>query len=222
MSPASSAQTAESSHRTDEPNRDGPPGVPRTGDVVAERYELKRRLGAGATGVVFEATHAVIGKRVALKWLFPHLASNRLSARRFLNEARAASLVDHPNVIDIFDAGQDGYSLYLAMEVLSGEPLSARVARGFRDPADLVRLLLPAMDGVAAAHEAGVVHRDLKPDNLFLCAPARGRHGLTKVLDFGVSKLINVEGRAEWELTRAGAFVGSPFYTAPRADHALQ
>lgn len=192
------------------------PKVPQTGEKIGRRYELRRRLGSGATGVVFEAVHTVIGKRVALKWLYRQLAKNRTTAQRFLNEARAACRIDHPNVIDVFDAGRDGDSLFLVMEVLRGEPLSSRIHRGFEQPHDLVELVLPALEGVGAAHQVGIVHRDLKPENIFLCGPTRGRPSQVKVLDFGVSKLRKAGSSSSGEqLTRAGAYVGSPFYTAP-------
>ena len=186
-------------------------GVPAPGDRVAQRYELTRQIGSGAAGVVFEAAHVHIGRRVALKWLYPHLAADPVGARRFLNEARAACLIDHPNVIDVFDAGPDRDSLFLVMELLEGEPLSERMRRGFTNHGDFIDLLLPALRGVDAAHRAGIIHRDLKPENIFLARSRPGRPGAPKVLDFGISKL---HERREG-LTHAGSFVGSPFYMAP-------
>ena len=186
-------------------------GVPAPRDLVAQRYELTRQIGSGAAGVVFEAAHVHIGRRVALKWLYPHLAADPVGAKRFLNEARAACLIDHPNVIDVFDAGPDRDSFFLVMELLEGEPLSERMRRGFANPGDLVDLMLPALRGVDAAHRAGIIHRDLKPENIFLARSRPGRPGAPKVLDFGISKL---HERREG-LTHAGSFVGSPFYMAP-------
>jgi len=187
--------------------------VPSTGEVIADRYRLERLIGKGAAGVVFEATHEIIGKRVALKWLYPQLAANATVAKRFLREARAANTVDHPNVVEIYDAGKHEDSLYLVLELLRGEPLSTYLDRGAPNPTDLVQTIMPALRGVFAAHERGVVHRDLKPDNIFLCLPRRGRAGGAKVLDFGISKLRDPD--AMGKLTGAGTFLGSPYYMAP-------
>ncbi len=187
--------------------------VPEPGEVIAEKYRLERQLGKGAAGVVFEATHELIGKRVALKWLYPQLAENPTVASRFLREARAANAVDHPNVVEIYDAGRYEESLYLVLELLRGESLREYLDRGAPSPKDLVQTLMPALRGVFAAHERGVVHRDLKPDNIFLCLPRRGRAGGAKVLDFGISKLRDPD--ATGKLTGAGTFLGSPYYMAP-------
>jgi serine/threonine-protein kinase len=187
--------------------------VPEPGEVIADKYRLERQLGKGAAGVVFEATHELIGKRVAVKWLYPQLAQNPTVASRFLREARAANTVDHPNVVEIYDAGRHDESLYLVLELLRGESFRDYLDRGASSPKDLVQTLMPALRGVFAAHERGVVHRDLKPDNVFLCLPRRGRAGGAKVLDFGISKLRDPD--ATGKLTGAGTFLGSPYYMAP-------
>jgi len=187
--------------------------VPAPGDVIADKYRLDRQIGKGSAGIVFEATHEIIGRRVAVKWLYPQLAQNATVATRFLQEARAANAVDHPNVVEIYDAGKFEDSLYLVLELLVGEPFSAYLERGAPSTVDLVRTLIPALRGVSAAHERGVVHRDLKPDNIFICRPRRGRSGGAKVLDFGISKLRTAD--AVGKLTGAGTFLGSPYYMAP-------
>jgi len=187
--------------------------VPAPGDVIADKYRLDRQIGKGSAGIVFEATHEIIGRRVAVKWLYPQLAQNATVATRFLQEARAANAVDHPNVVEIYDAGKWDDSLYLVLELLVGEPFSAYLERGAPSTIDLVRTLIPALRGVAAAHDRGVVHRDLKPDNIFICRPRRGRSGGAKVLDFGISKLRSPG--AVGKLTGAGTFLGSPYYMAP-------
>ncbi|AKF06801.1 serine/threonine-protein kinase [Sandaracinus amylolyticus] len=187
--------------------------LPRPGERVGGRYVIARVLGSGATGVVYEAAHELTGKRVAIKWLRPDLASSESLTARFLREARAAAEIDHPNVVAVFDAGRERGTLFLAMELLTGEPLSAFLARGPHRVESVIATLMPALRGVAAAHERGIVHRDLKPDNVFLAAPRRGWPGGAKVLDFGISKLKQpVDGR---ELTHAGVFLGSPLYMAP-------
>ena len=183
------------------------PPVP--GDVVGGRYRLDRVLGRGAAGIVYEATHLVVGKRVAIKCLYPFVAQNRDQVARFFREARIAAGVDHPNVVHVFDGGTDGDLHFLVMELVSGEPLSDHFARGLAPVVDTVQLFLRIAHGVSALHEAGVVHRDLKPDNVLLAGPERA----PKVLDFGISKL-RAAG-APSHLTTLGAVMGTPYYMAP-------
>ncbi len=188
--------------------------MPAPGDRIGDRYVVERVLGQGATGVVYAATHEFTGREVAIKWVHPHVALDATQAQRFLREARAAASVQHPNVVEILDAGRDRGTFYLVMERLEGELLSAAFARKDLGVPSVARIFVTLMRGVAAAHERGIVHRDLKPENVFLCPPARGRPGGAKVLDFGISKLARAtaEGR---ELTQAGVLVGSPYYMAP-------
>lgn len=187
--------------------------MPEPGQVIADRYRLGTILGTGAAGVVYEARHELIGRKVALKWLYPHFAANEVVAARFLREARAACTVDHPNVVEVYDAGRDRDSLFLVMERLYGEPLSDFLERGVARPQELVATLIPALRGVAAAHRKGVIHRDLKPDNIYLARARPGRPGGAKVLDFGISKLRNPQ--TNLQLTTVGSFIGSPYYMAP-------
>ncbi len=187
------------------------PANPARGDRIGEKYVVERVLGQGAAGVVYEAVHDYTGRRVAIKWLHPHVAADATNAARFLREAHSAASVQHPNVVEILDAGRDRESFYLVMERLEGELLSAAIARGGLTPAAVARVFLSTIRGVAAAHALGIVHRDLKPDNVFLARAENGRPGGAKVLDFGISKLKMQEG----ELTAAGVFVGSPYYMAP-------
>lgn len=184
-----------------------------TGAELGGRYRLERILGKGATGVVFEASHLVIGKRVALKCLYPHHRTKATAVERFFREARIAATVEHPNVIQVFDGGDEKDTLYLAMELLKGESLGDRIERGPLSVNDAVRIFIGIMDGVAAVHARGVVHRDLKPDNIFLVEPRRASDPpIPKVLDFGISKL-KEPGRRE--LTTLGTVMGTPFYMAP-------
>ncbi len=184
---------------------------PVAGDRIGEKYVVERLLGQGAAGVVYEAVHDYTGRRVAIKWVHPHVSSDATNAARFLREARSVASVQHPNVVEILDAGRDRDTYYLVMELLEGEMLSAAIARGDLAPASVARIFLSMLRGVAAAHALGIVHRDLKPDNVFLARSDHGRPGGAKVLDFGISKLKMQEG----ELTAAGVFVGSPYYMAP-------
>jgi serine/threonine protein kinase len=182
------------------------------GSQIGRRYVIDRRIGKGAAGVVFEASHLVIGKKVALKCLYPQHRATRTSVERFFREARIAATVEHPNVIEVFDGGDEDGVLFLAMELLEGETLGERIDRGAVGVSEAIEIFLGIMDGVAAVHERGVIHRDLKPDNIFLVKPRPGRLGGAKVLDFGISKLMEPGLR---ELTSLGTVMGTPFYMAP-------
>ena len=156
-----------------------PPRTPRTGDVIDERYRIEGMLGAGGMGVVFSATHLATGRRVAFKWL--QLASlyrteseREAALKRFVREAKAAGRIRHPNVVDVYDAGTSPRAPFLVMELLEGETLRARIDRGALGWDEALRLFVPAMEGVAEVHRQGVVHRDLKPDNIFLAKTTTG------------------------------------------------
>src|SRR5690349_20299133 len=142
--------------------------LPRRGELIAGKYKIERLLGRGGMGAVFEASHVLSGKRVAVKWMLPSARDAGL-AERFLHESRATARIDHPNVVDIYDVGRKDDSAYLVMELLHGESLATRLERAPLSARQAVAVLMPALRGVAAAHAQGVVHRDLKPDNIFLC-----------------------------------------------------
>jgi serine/threonine protein kinase len=161
-------------------------------------------------GVVYRATNVVTEKRVAIKWLL-HDSDDRNARERFVREARAAARIPHPNVVDVYDVVEHEGSMFLVMEYLVGEPLSAILARGNLPINELLGLLLPAMRAVAVAHVRGVIHRDLKPENLFLCRQEDGSEHL-KVLDFGISKVLASSAEKEESLTRSGSAVGTPRY----------
>jgi eukaryotic-like serine/threonine-protein kinase len=185
--------------------------IPAVGSFVGEndKYRVVRVIGEGGMGVVFEAEHTLTQKRVALKWMLPALASTPDLAARFLREAQAAARVRHPNVVDVYDYGKHGEAAYLVMEYLEGETLSAALRRGDLPLPTLIGLLLPALRAVAAAHKQGVIHRDIKPDNIFL-----SRHEElieAKVLDFGISK-VEARGAQAVSLTRTGTAMGTPHY----------
>jgi serine/threonine-protein kinase len=183
-----------------------------SGDLIAQRYRLDRRLGAGGMGEVWAATHVVTGRVVALKLLRPR-DDDATARRRVLREARAACAVQHPNVVAIHDVleAEDGAPI-LVMDLLEGESLRARLEREKKLSAkEVARIARPVLDALAAAHKAGIVHRDLKPDNLFVTSDG------VKILDFGVAKLLAAEGFAKGSgtLTAEGAMVGTPYYMAP-------
>jgi serine/threonine protein kinase len=188
--------------------------MPKTGDSIAGKYKIDQLIGVGGMGAVFAATHQFTGKRVALKWMLPELARDNDAVHRFMREAHAAGRINHPNVVDVYDVGQHEDSYFLVMEYLQGEPLTSALARRDMTPSEMLVLLLPAMRGVAAAHRQGVVHRDLKPDNIFLAYEEDGVRREAKVLDFGISKVTNEDNR-DMRLTRTGAVVGTPYYMSP-------
>ena len=195
--------------------------IPKAGDTVAGKYLLESMLGQGGMGAVFRARHTLTDRKVALKWMLPDDQAGAAAVQRFLREARAMGRIDHPSVVGVLDVGVEGDAAYLVMELLRGSSLRDTIeASGKLSVADAIARLLPAMEGVAAAHAAGVVHRDLKPDNLFCVAAGGSDRPTTKVLDFGVSKLQGDRFAApgapgSGAITHTGAMVGTPAYMAP-------
>jgi serine/threonine-protein kinase len=182
------------------------------GRVLDRRYRLDAVIGQGAMGVVYRATHTLIGRSFAVKVLRrQHLESPDV-ARRFLLEARVASSIKHPNVVDISDFGElpEGGAYYV-MEMLEGDSLASAIdKRGPMSLSDAGLVALQIASGLAAAHGMGVVHRDLKPDNVFLCSPRRGvEHPVVKLLDFGIARV------GPRRITVAGAVLGTPEYMSP-------
>src|SRR5262245_49044236 len=152
-------------------------------------YVVRSKLGEGGMGIVWLAEHPLIGKRVAIKVIHPNYARNPEAVSRFFTEAQAVNRVGHPNIVDITDFGQSpaGES-YFVMEFLAGQSLADRMKAGGLDLRRAVHVAMQTADALAASHAAGILHRDLKPDNIFLVK--RG-HDLdfVKVLDFGLAKL---------------------------------
>jgi eukaryotic-like serine/threonine-protein kinase len=147
-----------------------------------ERYRLVRRIAAGGMGEVWEADDTVLGRRVALKALVEELAADDRATRRFVREARATARLAHPNVARVYDFGRDGDAPFLVMELLEGRTLADRVAAGPLPPAEAARVAAAVADALDAAHQRGIVHRDVKPSNVML-AP----DGAVKVMDFGIA-----------------------------------
>lgn len=183
------------------------------GDIVGARFRIDGFLGAGGMGAVYAATNLGTGARVALKLLRPD--RDRSTARRFLDEARLATAVKHPNVIEIQDVFEDDDGTpVMVMELLQGETLAARLARvGTLSLFEAVPIFLCVARAVCAAHERGVVHRDLKPDNIYLLEGAA--EPLAKVLDFGIAKNVDPAGLhvpSYASSTQHGALLGTVPY----------
>jgi len=189
--------------------------IPAPGTIIDGRYVLDRELGSGGMGVVFAARNIHTQKAVALKLLLvPPDSGGRSIERtaRFLREARAAGRVRHPNVVDMIDVGGDPGQPYLVMELLHGRSLWTHMQERRLSQAEVLEIMLSAMRGVAEAHRQGVIHRDLKPDNIFLAELGDGTR-VTKVLDFGVSRITERAGDSHpTTLTRAGHVIGTPSY----------
>jgi serine/threonine protein kinase len=191
----------------------GPLPLPRVGQIVGDKYRIDSLLGRGGMGAVFRATHLVSQKPVALKWMLAP-GSDERARLRFLREARMSARIDHPNVVDVYDVGEQAGCWYLVMELLHGEPLRSRITAGPLSVDEALELLVPAMRGVAAVHQAGIVHRDLKPDNIFLCKGSDGAPREAKVLDFGISAATELALEIP-TLTEEGTLLGTPAYMSP-------
>lgn len=174
-------------------------------------YVLIRELGRGGMSTVYEARHAELGKRVALKMLAQDIAHNPVARERFAREGRAAVRIRHPNVVDVTDVGVCEGAPYLVLELVEGTTLAALFGAGPLPLPRLVELFLPIVSAMRRAHAVGVVHRDLKPANVFLTRDLRGEL-VPKVGDFGISKL---SAPGEVELTREHGAVGTLAYMSP-------
>jgi serine/threonine-protein kinase len=190
------------------------------GVAVGGKYEIRRVLGAGGMGVVCEAVHVDLGKRVAIKLIDKSMKESELIVARFKREARATGQIESEHIVDVFDVGADQrVGLYMVMEYLTGEDLQERLERDKTiDARTAVMIGHQVARGLARAHAAGVVHRDLKPANVFLTQRDNGQL-LVKLLDFGVSKIIaDVPGEAR--ITGQGTPIGTPLYMSPEQAEA--
>lgn len=171
-------------------------------------FSIEALLGRGAYGSVYRARRAGDGVAVALKVMHSRVLTHTGGAERFAREAELARRLDHPNVVRVVGAGEEGSLLFTALELLEGESIEDRIARGPTPPQEVAFIADGALAGLEAAHVAGILHRDIKPANLFLCAPEG-----VKILDFGVAKSTNPNTAAG--LTRDGLALGTPAYMAP-------
>jgi TolB-like protein/tetratricopeptide (TPR) repeat protein len=198
--------------------------VPLEGEI-AGRFRIVAQLGAGGMGEVYRARDTRLGRDVAIKVMPAELASDSDRLRRFEHEAHAAAALNHPNILALYDLGDHDGAPYLVTELLEGESLRERVARGPLPVKEAVHVAVQVARGLAAAHAKGIVHRDLKPDNLFVTAD-----GTVKILDFGLASLRGArepgtgltEAPTETGLTQAGAVLGTAGYMAPEQVRGLQ
>lgn len=175
-------------------------------------YRVLRVLGHGGMGVVFEAEDERLKRRVALKVMLPSVTANPAARKRFVREAEAAARVEHDHIVPIYDVAEPNGVPFIAMPLLVGEPLAARL-RGHTAlaAADAILIGRQVAEGLAAAHAAGLIHRDIKPANVWLERTAEGAFKRARILDFGLARQV----RDSSEITHSGAVVGTPAYMAP-------
>jgi serine/threonine-protein kinase len=200
-------------------------GDPFLGMIVANRFAVLELLGAGSMGTVYRARHEAMGRDVALKIVRSERLIDKHAKPRFQQEAHATSLLTSPHTVTVFDFGevtvegddpqQIGGSLFLAMELLAGESVGDRLKRvGRLEPAEALMVVRHTLISLCEAHDKGVIHRDLKPDNLLITDTAAGET-ICKVLDFGIAKLLTHDGRVDALETQAGTVFGTPRYMSP-------
>jgi serine/threonine-protein kinase len=187
----------------------------RAGQVVAGKFRLDAVIGRGGMGSVWSATHVGLGHRLALKLIAREYVRSAEALRRFDAEAKAAARLQSRHVVQVFDNGTlDDGTPFIAMELLSGENVSDRIEHGGPvSLADTVEIMAQCCKALGRAHAAGIVHRDIKPDNIFLAREADDDHDVVKILDFGVAKMALDE--TESLVTGTGALLGTPLYMSP-------
>ncbi len=203
------ARSGPRAHTTlpDDPTRVDTPSVAGlAGATLCDRYRLERLIGSGGMAQVWESTDEVLGRRVAVKVLHPHLSSDAALVARFRQEAVAAARLSHPGIVGVYDTCSDGVHEAIVMELLDASTLRQHLdEHGTLDAETSVRITLRLLDALEAAHRAGLVHRDVKPSNILLC-----RDGRVMIADFGIAK-----AEDQTELTQEGTLVGTASYLAP-------
>jgi eukaryotic-like serine/threonine-protein kinase len=195
------------------------------GDVIDEKYRILRLLGKGGMGTVWVAENLRVRRQVAIKVLLRSAAEAAGDALlRFEREAQAAGQIGSDHIVEVLDLGTtaDG-DRFMVMEYLEGDTLKQRMRRGRLEPQKTAAVFCQLLEGLTAAHAAGIVHRDIKPDNIFLQKEKAGHRDWVKILDFGISKFSQLSGE-EGQVTRAGMVMGTPFYMSPeqaRTAHAV-
>lgn len=179
-------------------------------------YEILSFLGAGGMGEVYLAQDTRLGRKVAIKFLSPHLMADRQAAKRLIREARAAAKLDHPSICTIYEIGTHSNNSYIVMQYIEGETLAQRVQRGQLEPPEALSVAFQVADALSEAHSQGIIHRDIKPQNIIISP--RGR---VKVLDFGLAKLMTQDtvsgrlGSVESTLSTPGLVIGTVPYMSP-------
>ena len=178
-------------------------------------YQILEEIGAGGMGRVYKARDTRLRRTVALKTLPPAQFDDPGSRERLMREARAASALNHPNIVTVYDIGSTGGVDFIAMEYVEGRPLSQLIPpKGF-PVARALTYAIEIADALAQAHAAGVVHRDLKPANIMVAEPADGSAGRIKLLDFGLARRVRLPEGESTTLTVAGEIAGTPAYMSP-------
>ncbi len=193
------------------------PEDPLVGETLGGRYKILGRVGEGGMGIVYEAEHVIIEKRVALKVLRDDFSQKQDVVERFRQEAKSASRIGHEHIVEIYDFGEtpSGQS-YFVMEYLEGEDLANVLAREGTVSADrAVRIAVQCCKALGAAHAKGIVHRDMKPENIFL-VHRDDEPDFVKIVDFGIAKMSDLDAGGEGrKLTKTGMIFGTPEYMSP-------
>jgi serine/threonine protein kinase len=176
------------------------------GSLFAERYEILKELGKGGMGVVYRVKDQKLDEEMALKVLKPEIAAHKETIERFKNELKFARKIAHRNVCKMYDLNEDEKILYITMEYVKGEDLKSLIrGKGKYAEKEAIATARQVCEGLAEAHELGVIHRDLKPQNIMI-----DEKGTAKVMDFGIARSIEVPG-----VTQTGMMIGTPDYISP-------
>ena len=186
------------------------------GEVLDKKYKLEKRIAEGGMGVVYEGTHLTIGRKLAVKVLHTEIKTQDDVVARFQNEARLAAAIGQRNIVDIIDMGQARRKFnFIVMEFLEGQDLRTLLQRRHSlTSREAVDIAMQVLSGLKAAHIKGIIHRDLKPENVFIVEEPSGEKSI-KILDFGVSRLVDSEGAGDIRLTLSGMVFGTPRYIPP-------
>jgi len=175
--------------------------------TVLDKYEVLQKVGEGGMATVYRGRHTTLDRNVAIKVLHPHLSSSTRNRRRFAREARAIEHLRHDNILEIFDySGTDSHDCYIITEFVTGQTLTSLMDHVGRVPSEVVaKIGIDLCEALAYAHDSGILHRDLKPDNVMVRADGR-----VKLMDFGIARFLD-----ESQVTMTGALVGSPAFMSP-------
>ncbi|HWZ92283.1 MAG TPA: serine/threonine-protein kinase, partial [Polyangiaceae bacterium] len=187
------------------------PSLPSVGDLLADKYRVLRVVADGGMGVVFEAHHELLGKNVALKFPLPELAHSLNIVERFLAEARLCARIENEHVVRILDVSKLDGLPYIVMELVTGASLASDMGQPW-PPTKAAAYAAQLLEGLEAVHALGIVHRDVKPENVLVVTTSRGP--ILKLIDFGIAK-DSLAQEAAKRLTHAGAILGTPAYMAP-------